>query len=446
MTRKNVLANKDFTLLFVGALCSNIGQVFYTFAVGLYVLELSNALIHGLYLAISGIVFLLATPIGGFIADRLNRVRIIYITDYMRGAIIIVSGYIFSLTDNGTIQLYVLFATTVCLNILSGLFNPAAASLIRFIVEDEQLQQAQSYYGLLSSVQNIIGVLLAGILFSFIKISLLFILVGILYILSGFSEMFIRYHQRESSGGMTIGTLFKDYGEGFRYLRGQKALLYMVLGVLFINFFFSPVFSNGTPYFVTYYLTGDYLFSSFVSPPTWKAIFSCAFSIGSLIISFTFGLTKDRGKYGKRVQRWLVYLAISLLLVPASFYAFVVLTDLLNWYLITLTATMFFIGIAVPCINIPLGVAINMMIEKDKLAKVQSLITIGSMGLTPVASFIGGFVIKEFGLGPMFIVCAVGVMVTAVLIGASKEIRNLGVKDKAKTIDIENLIEEEVAL
>jgi hypothetical protein len=37
-------------------------------------------------------------------------------------------------------------------------------------------------------------------------------------------------------------------------------------------------------------------------------------------------------------------------------------------------------------------------------------------------------------------------MVTAVLIGASKEIRNLGVKDKAKTIDIENLIEEEVAL
>src|SRR5690554_4928246 len=121
MKTKNVLANKNFTLLFVGALCSNIGQIFYTFAVGLYVLKISDSsFIHGIYLASSGIVFLLGTPIGGFLADRLNKARIVYLTDYMRGGLIIASGYIMFVINNVSVQLVVLFVTAVFLNILSA--------------------------------------------------------------------------------------------------------------------------------------------------------------------------------------------------------------------------------------------------------------------------------------------------------------------------------------
>lgn len=440
MKTKNVLANKNFTLLFVGALCSNIGQIFYTFAVGLYVLKISDSsFIHGIYLASSGIVFLLGTPIGGFLADRLNKARIVYLTDYMRGGLIIASGYIMFVINNVSVQLVVLFVTAVFLNILSAVFNPAAASLIRFIVTDDQLQQAQSYYGVLNSVQNIIGVLLASILYSFISIWLLFIIVGVLYVLSGFSEMFIRYNYQKSESAVTIKTMISDYGEGLRYLRGQKALLVMILGVLFINFFFSPIFSNGTPYFVTYYIKGDYLFSEFVKSEMWKAIFTCSVSLGTLIISIVLGIKSDKGEYGVRVRRWLFILALVLALIPISYYALIVINDKLDLFLITFTVVAFLIGIVTPNVNIPAGVAIQKSVERDKLAKVQSLLTIGSLGLTPFASFIGGAVIEKLGLGPLFIICAAGILFTSIFISANKNIETLGIVDNTKN---DNLIDE----
>ena len=92
MTRKNVLRIRILHCCLSGRFVPTSAR-FFTFAVGLYVLELSNAFTA--YISQLVGLFLLATPIGGFIADRLNMVRIIYITDYMRDAIIIVSGYIF---------------------------------------------------------------------------------------------------------------------------------------------------------------------------------------------------------------------------------------------------------------------------------------------------------------------------------------------------------------
>ncbi|MCK9536294.1 MAG: MFS transporter [Bacilli bacterium] len=423
----NVLKNKNFLLLFIGALCSNIGQVFYTFSVGLYVLDISDSpFIHGVYLATSGLVFLLATPIGGFLADRLNKARIVYLTDYIRGGIIIVSGYFLFSYHNLTVQLVVLFVTAFLLNVLSAIFNPAASSLVRFIVEEEQLQQAQSYYGILNSIQQIIGIILAGILFSFLKIAVLFVLVGALYILSGFSEMFIRYQYQKKEDALTFNTMVKDYGEGLRYLQGQKALLLVVFGILFINFFIVPIFNNGTTNFVTYYLIDDYLFSESITPKLWAALFSCFLSVGSLISAFVLSITKDRGNYGNRLKRWLFVLALIIAAIPISFYFLVIIFNRLNLYLLTFSAIMFFIGIVVVCINTPAGVAIQKIVEKDKLAKVQSLLTIGSMGLTPFASFLGGAVISKFGLGPLFIVCAGGILITSIIIGLSKQISTLG--------------------
>ena len=48
----NVFKNKNFTLVFLGALVSNVGALFYSFAVSFYILKITdnNAFIQGLYL------------------------------------------------------------------------------------------------------------------------------------------------------------------------------------------------------------------------------------------------------------------------------------------------------------------------------------------------------------------------------------------------------------
>ena len=63
----NVFRNRNFRLVFLGALVSELGAILYSFAVGFYILEISdnNAFLQGLYLALCGIALLLFTPVGG---------------------------------------------------------------------------------------------------------------------------------------------------------------------------------------------------------------------------------------------------------------------------------------------------------------------------------------------------------------------------------------------
>ena len=89
--KSNVFTNRNFTLVFLGALVSNVAALFYSFAVSFYILTLTdnNAFIQGLYLAIGGVVFCISSLFGGGISDRFNKVKIMYICDYIKGFVII---------------------------------------------------------------------------------------------------------------------------------------------------------------------------------------------------------------------------------------------------------------------------------------------------------------------------------------------------------------------
>ncbi|MBQ2070641.1 MAG: hypothetical protein II467_06915, partial [Bacilli bacterium] len=95
--KRNVFTNKNFTLTFLGALVSNVAALFYSFAVSFHILKITdnNALLQGLYLAAGGITYCIVTLFGGVISDRFNKAKIMYICDYIKGAIII--GFTFLL-------------------------------------------------------------------------------------------------------------------------------------------------------------------------------------------------------------------------------------------------------------------------------------------------------------------------------------------------------------
>ena len=90
---RNVFSGRNFRLVFLGALVSELGALLYSFAVSFYILEISsnNAFLQGLYLALCGVAMLLFTPIGGVLGDRFNKARIMYVCDYIKGGMIILA-------------------------------------------------------------------------------------------------------------------------------------------------------------------------------------------------------------------------------------------------------------------------------------------------------------------------------------------------------------------
>ena len=286
---RNVFTNKNFVLAFLGAFVSNMGNILYSFAVSFYILFLTNnnAFLQGLYLATGGIVFVIVVLFGGVISDRFHKGKIMYICDYAKGAaIILMTVLLMTIITTNEGKIIALFVLAVIGNIIAAIFSPAASSLLPHIVPEESFQQAQSYYSLMNSVQAILGLVLAGILYSTIPINILFLIVGGCYVLSGFSEMFIRYDYVKPEDSLSVKTAFNDIATAFKYLINLKPVFFLIIAILFVNFFFSPVGSNFLPYFVsTDVASSDYLFKDFMEPEMWSSLISVSLSLGSIVFA-----------------------------------------------------------------------------------------------------------------------------------------------------------------
>ena len=228
--KDNVFFNRNFRLVFFGALVSEIGALLYSFAVGFYILQISNnnAFLQGLYLALNGVTLLLFTPVGGVLGDRFNIAKIMYICDFLKGTIIILATALMLLFPEANTQIVILFVLGILGSIISGVFNPAAGVLLPHIVEE----QANSYFSIKHSLNGIVGVMLAGILYAALPIHTLFFIIGACFIASGISETQIRYQHTPSKGQLTLRVALNDMRDGLNYLKTKKAVLALLGSLL----------------------------------------------------------------------------------------------------------------------------------------------------------------------------------------------------------------------
>lgn len=426
----NVFKNKNFILLFQGALTSNIAGTLYSFAMSFYILKITdnNALIQGIYLAMCSLVFIIFSLIGGIIADRMDKVKIVYGTDFIKGIFIIFSllPLIFALNNESiTLQVVILFIVGFVNNLLSAIFVPASGALLPELLCEDELQQANSFFTVQTSFVGILGVILGSVLYSLISIKLLFLLIGVLYIASGISEMFIKNKKKLTKDEkLTLKVMKDDCLEAFKYLKSLKGLLACIFGFVFINFFFTMIDGNIFPYIINTDVAGsDYLGKGFFEAPTWAAIISVFFSLGSIVMGIIFGKKKQKEHYGSNIKGATLLVSLSTIIL-CLIYVFTKRVDI-NIFLLSCIACMFINGIAIILINVPISIIMQVSIPQDRLAKVSSFISILAQGLCPLASLLGGILITFLGVNGILLFCIAGFAVVSLYICLNKEINML---------------------
>ena len=63
--------------------------------------------------------------------------------------------------------------------------------------------------------------------------------------------------------------------------------------------------------------------------------------------------------------------------------------------------------------------------DEDKLSKVNSLTSIGSQGMIPIASVLAGVILEAFGSTALLTFCSLGFAVTAISLLFSRQFREL---------------------
>ena len=388
--KDNVFQNRNFRLVFLGALVSELGAILYSFAVSFYILEISgnNAFLQGLYLALCGAAMLVFTPVGGVLGDRKSKAKIMYVCDFMKGGVIILATVLMLVFREPRAHIVILFVLGIFGNAVSGIFNPAAGVLFPHIVEESQLQQANSYFTMKSSTENILGVILAGILYAALPIHVLFFFVGV---------------------------------------KTKKAILVLLASVLFINFFFAPVTGNFLPYFIKTDLANapSYLFDGILTPELWFSVFSVCIGISSLLSAAILSGRPQADKCGRKVARLLCCVAAVIIGLTVCYVVFVGRGARISAFLIAFSLGCAMVGFLLSCINIPVTTAIMRIVDKDKLSKVNSLTSICSQGMLPIASVLAGVLLEAFGSSVLLAFCSLGFTVTAISLLFSRQFKEL---------------------
>ena len=426
---RNVFANRNFRLVFFGALVSELGACLYSFAVSFYILEISgnNAFLQGMYLTLCGVVLLLFTPVGGVLGDRFNKAVIMFVCDYLRGALVIAATVLMIVFDSADAHIVILFAAGGLGNAIGGIFSPAAGALFPHIVDGEKLQQANSYVNIKSSLLGIFGVVLAGIMYGLMPVTALFLIVGICYVLSGVSEMFIRYEHKASTERLTVKLALSDMKEGFVYLKGQKAIVALMIAILFVNFFIAPFYSNFLPFFIKTDVAEakSYLFDSFLTPELWSSVLSVVMGVSSLIASAILSAKKQDDKVGGKVAKLLCGNVGLMVCLTLSYWCFSTGRISISTFLVLRCAGGLVWGFLLPNINIPISTTFMRVVDRDKLSKVASITSVFSQGLIPIATALAGTLLQYFGSTVLLSVCTAGFAVTALFLLFNKEAKNI---------------------
>ena len=244
------LFSKDFTLVVIGQIISLFGNATIRFALPLYLLNLTgSSALYGTVTACAFIPAILLSPIGGIVADRVNKRNIMVILDFFTAAVILA----FSLLMNEVNLLFLLTVTLMLLYGIAGAYQPSVQASIPALTSQEHFMAANSIINTISSFASLIGPVLGGVLYSVYGLKPVLWVCMVCFMMSAVMEIFIQipFRKQASEGGI-LKTVRTDFAESIRLIRKEKPVIgKVVLSVCGINLFLSAMLIVALPYLIT---------------------------------------------------------------------------------------------------------------------------------------------------------------------------------------------------
>ncbi len=243
------LQNRNFRLFWSGNFLSNIGTWMQNVAQGWLVLELTNS---SFWLGVVGfagsIPFLLFTLFGGVVADRVNKRRLLLVT---QTAMMILAFALAALAWFKVITVWEVAVIAFLNGTAMSMNAPSYQALVPRLVRREDLTNAIALNSAQFNMSRILGPTLGGYAMVLFGVAGNFFLNGVSFLAVLWALVRIRYPEEEHVHPVSIWTSLRA---GFAYLQSQKqmtVLMWMtatvsLLGIPFLTFipYFAKVQLN----------------------------------------------------------------------------------------------------------------------------------------------------------------------------------------------------------
>ncbi len=240
------LFRQDFTLVVIGQIISLFGNAILRFALPLYLLrQTGSPALFGVVGAAAFVPAVLCSPIGGVVADRVNKRNIMAALDFSTAGLMLA----FTLLLGQVPLVPLMVACLMLLYGIAGAYQPAVQASIPLLAGGERLTQANAVINMVGTLSSLLGPVIGGVLFGAFGIRpILWVSIGC-FAFSAVMELFIRIpHQPQAASGGVLATVRQDLGDGWRFIRREKPVFLSVMLVLALfNLALSSALNVGIP-------------------------------------------------------------------------------------------------------------------------------------------------------------------------------------------------------
>lgn len=400
---KQKLFSKDFTLVVIGQIISLFGNAMIRFALPLYLLNLTgSSTLYGTVTACAFIPAILLSPIGGIVADRVNKRNIMVILDFFTAAVIIA----FSLLMNEVNLIVLVTITLMLLYGIASAYQPSVQASIPVLISQDNFMAANSVINTISSFASLIGPVLGGILYSAYGLEPILLVCAVCFIISAVMEIFIKIpFKRQALDGSILKMARTDFAKSICFIRKEKPIIEKVLLVICgINLFLSAMIIVAMPYLITEVLNLDA-----VQANRFYGFAEGTLAMGGLIGGIGSGIFANKLVIKKSGN---LVIACALCVFPIGFALILFSSGVINYVVITVCC--FAIMVFSTIFTVQMMSFIQRETPQDLIGKVIAVILTVSMCAQPLGNVLYG-VLFEICKGYEYVVVLFSSVVSSII-------------------------------
>jgi len=384
-----LLRRREVGLVFGSRLVSDLGSGIAPIALAFGVLELPGADAGDLGLvlfaaAVPRVVFML---LGGVVADRLDRGRLMVTAEVLAGLAQLLAGVLLLTGTASILWLCVLAAVN---GTAFSLFYPAYAGLVPSLVSDpDDLQSVNALLRLSTNVAGILGTALGGLLVATIGAGPALVVDSFTFLLS--ATLIWLLGERARGRVEATSSVLTDLREGWREFTARRWVWGVVLLFSFMNIGFSAAVGVVGPVRAL---------ESWDGAPTWALLLAC-FSVGTVTgVVVALRVRPSRP------------LLVAMCVAPVMALPIIALAP--PWPVVVVAVLAFAAGVASDVFEVLWTTALQNNIPADSLSRVSSYDYLGSLALVPIGLAVSGWAVAAYGVETTMWVCAALCLTSAI--------------------------------
>jgi predicted MFS family arabinose efflux permease len=360
---------RDFRLLWIGSCISTTGTWMQIVAQSWLVLEISkSARMLGLDAFLGSIPIFLFSLIGGVVADRVSRRRLLLGSQWVQLTCAFTLAALFALH---VVRVWHILTLSFIVGTAQSFGGPAYSALTPMLVEKDDLPNAIALQTIQFNLARVIGPVLGGLALTKLGATWCFSLNGVSFIAVIISLMML---QRSFTPQPTRETVMSSMKQGFGFIRKQGAMEALILLAFCMTAFaipmitFLPVFAKD-------------VFHS--GPGTFTTLLVCSGlgSIAGALIVAALGNVGNKGRVA----------LLMLIAMGATMAAFALSNNL-----ILSCVLLFLAGVALMCGFTMINSLVQLITSNEMRGRVMSVYNVAFRGGMPFGNLASGWLIPIF--------------------------------------------------